>query len=215
MTNDEIGKRVGGRSSASISNIVRLLQLPDYAKHAIAEGVISEGHGRQLLAIGEDAKAQKDLYDRIVKENFTPGISKLQTWFNIANNCKLPQNAEGPDVTRFHEMKQLASIHMHDLNERIEAAKTINEYNKQHNITPHTVASAIKGGIGDLIGREEKKKNSRKLNLAKIPENEWEQLARQLSAQMDMASANLEFELAADLRDQITEIREKQKNREK
>ena len=30
------------------------------------------------------------------------------------------------------EMKQLASIHMHDLNERIEAAKTINEYNKQH-----------------------------------------------------------------------------------
>ncbi|MBO9107041.1 MAG: DUF4422 domain-containing protein, partial [Escherichia coli] len=68
----------------------------------------------------------------IVKENFTPGISKLQTWFNIANNCKLPQNAEGPDVTRFHEMKQLASIHMHDLNERIEAAKTINEYNKQH-----------------------------------------------------------------------------------
>ena len=87
------------------------------------------------------------------------------------------------------------------------------EYNKQHNITPHTVASAIKGGIGDLIGREEKKKNSRKLNLAKIPENEWEQLARQLSAQMDMASANLEFELAADLRDQIAEIRKKQENK--
>ena len=71
LTNDEIGKRVGGRSSASISNIVRLLQLPDYAKHAIAEGAISEGHGRQLLAIGDDAKAQKDLYDRIVKEDWS------------------------------------------------------------------------------------------------------------------------------------------------
>lgn len=83
--------------------------------------------GRELYRFVRD-----DAYDRIVKENFTPGISKLQTWFNIANNCKLPQNAEGPDVTRFHEMKQLASIHMHNLNERIEAAKTINEYNKQH-----------------------------------------------------------------------------------
>ena len=97
------------------------------------------------------------------------------------------------------------------IDETLRRREIQDEYNKQHNITPHTVASAIKGGIGDLIGREEKKKNSRKLNLAKIPENEWEQLARQLSAQMDMASANLEFELAAELRDQIAEIREKMK----
>lgn len=71
LTNEEIGKRVGGRSSASISNIVRLLQLPDYAKHAIAESVISEGHGRQLLAIGDDEKAQRDLFDRIVREDWS------------------------------------------------------------------------------------------------------------------------------------------------
>lgn len=71
LTNDEIGKKVGGRSSASISNIVRLLQLPEYAKIAIAEGVISEGHGRQLLALHEDSAAQKDLFDRIVEGDWS------------------------------------------------------------------------------------------------------------------------------------------------
>lgn len=71
LTNDEIGKRVGGRSSASISNIVRLLQLPEYAKLAISEGVISEGHGRQLLALHSDKVAQRELFDHIVESDWS------------------------------------------------------------------------------------------------------------------------------------------------
>ncbi|NCU30330.1 ParB/RepB/Spo0J family partition protein [Candidatus Saccharibacteria bacterium] len=71
LTNDEIGKRVGGRSSTSISNIVRLLQLPDYVKYAIAEGTITEGHGRQLLALHDDLAAQRDLFDHIVEEDWS------------------------------------------------------------------------------------------------------------------------------------------------
>ncbi len=71
MTIEEIGKRVGGKSVAAISNYMRLLQLPDFAKQAVAEGVITEGHARQLLALNGDEKAQRDLLEHIVKEGWS------------------------------------------------------------------------------------------------------------------------------------------------
>lgn len=71
MTIEQIGKRVGGKSVASISNYMRLLQLPEYAKQAVAEGAITEGHARQLLALNHDEKAQRDLLERIIKEGWS------------------------------------------------------------------------------------------------------------------------------------------------
>lgn len=61
MTQEEIGKRLGNKSTGAISNIMRLLQLPDFAKKALVEGDISEGHARQILALSGDERAQKDL----------------------------------------------------------------------------------------------------------------------------------------------------------
>lgn len=79
-------------------------------------------------------------------------------------------------------------------------------YNAEHNITPISIAKEIDEGLRALIP---KKEVSNKLNLKKIPKDEYPGLIKELSAQMDMASANLEFERAADLRDQIAEIRAK------
>lgn len=85
--------------------------------------------------------------------------------------------------------------------------RTIQEtYNTEHNITPVSIAKAIDEGLRALIP---KKEVSNKLNLKKIPKDEYPGLIKELSAQMDMASANLEFERAAELRDQIAEIRAK------
>jgi excinuclease ABC subunit B len=47
------------------------------------------------------------------------------------------------------------------------------------------------------------------LDLKKIPKDEYKQVIRDLSSQMDLAAANLEFEKAADLRDLIDEIKSK------
>jgi len=83
--------------------------------------------------------------------------------------------------------------------------RTIQEaYNKEHNITPVSIAKAIDEGLRALIP---KKEVSNKLNLKKIPKDEYPNLIKELSAQMDMASANLEFERAAELRDQIADIK--------
>lgn len=81
------------------------------------------------------------------------------------------------------------------------------KYNIDHNITPTSIAKAIDEGLRAIIPMKED--TSKKLNLSKIPKDEYAGLIKDLSAQMDLASANLEFEKAADIRDQIAEIKSK------
>jgi len=80
-------------------------------------------------------------------------------------------------------------------------------YNKEHGITPTSVAKAIDEGLRAIIPKKEDDKP--KLDLRKIPKDEYAGLIKDLSAQMDLASANLEFEKAAELRDLIADIRSK------
>ncbi|MGB3945875.1 MAG: excinuclease ABC subunit UvrB [Candidatus Saccharimonadales bacterium] len=87
--------------------------------------------------------------------------------------------------------------------------KIQHEYNQKHGITPHSVAKAIDQGLRAIIPMKDDDKKA-KLDLRKIPKDEYDTLARELSAQMEMASANLEFEKAAELRDLIADIRSKQ-----
>lgn len=80
------------------------------------------------------------------------------------------------------------------------------EYNIKHNITPHSVAKGIDEGLRAIIPVDENKKKP-KLNLNKIPVDEYRNLIDDLTGQMQLAAANLEFEKAADIRDTITEIK--------
>lgn len=71
MTNEQIAKRVGYNSANTISNVLRLLKLPDTAKQALAAGEIKEGHARQILALDGDELAQQTLLDYVVKEGWS------------------------------------------------------------------------------------------------------------------------------------------------
>lgn len=77
------------------------------------------------------------------------------------------------------------------------------KYNQKHNITPTSVAKAIE----ERISQNKPEDKKPKLNLNKIPKDEYGALIKDLSGQMDLAAANLEFEKAADLRDMIAEIK--------
>jgi excinuclease ABC subunit B len=84
--------------------------------------------------------------------------------------------------------------------------RTIQEdYNKEHGITPEGIIRGIDEGLRALIPK--KADNSNKLNLKKIPKDEYPGLVRELTGQMELASANLEFEKAAELRDIIADIK--------
>jgi ParB family chromosome partitioning protein len=59
LTREEVGKRVG-RSRVAISNLLRILDLPDDALALLADGTLTEGHGRALL-LAEDHGDRKRL----------------------------------------------------------------------------------------------------------------------------------------------------------
>ncbi|MEO5949645.1 MAG: excinuclease ABC subunit UvrB [Candidatus Saccharimonas sp.] len=77
-------------------------------------------------------------------------------------------------------------------------------YNETHGITARGVATAINEGLRAIIPQKED--TSRKIDLKKIPKDEYGSLVKDLTGQMKLASANLEFERAAELRDLIAEI---------
>jgi excinuclease ABC subunit B len=81
-------------------------------------------------------------------------------------------------------------------------------YNTEHSITPTSIAKAIDQGLRALIPMKDDDKKP-KIDLKKIPKDEYGHLVKDLTGQMELASANLEFEKAAELRDLIAEINQR------
>lgn len=59
LTKGEVGRRVG-RSRVAVSNLIRLLDLPEEALEQIETGALSEGHGRAILTC-KDHECRKRL----------------------------------------------------------------------------------------------------------------------------------------------------------
>ena len=78
------------------------------------------------------------------------------------------------------------------------------QYNEEHGITPQGIHKEIGEGLRALIPEKEQEN---KLDLKRIPKEELPSLIKELESQMKLAAANLEFERAALIRDQIQEIK--------
>ncbi len=80
------------------------------------------------------------------------------------------------------------------------------DFNRAHGITP----TSVKKLIAERMSKEESVTDKKKhLDLRKIPKEEYATLMKDLERQMHLASANLEFEKAAELRDLIQEVKDK------
>lgn len=79
-------------------------------------------------------------------------------------------------------------------------------YNKKHGITPRSVQKAVAERLHNET--EAETGDVREIDFSKVPKDELAYLTRQLAEQMELAAANLQFEKAAVLRDQIEEIKE-------
>ena len=69
MTQDQIAERVG-KARPTITNALRLLDLPDRVKQMLAERTITPGHGKALLSL-EITKEQELLAERIAKDDLS------------------------------------------------------------------------------------------------------------------------------------------------
>src|SRR5947209_7279307 len=58
LSREEVGLRVG-RSRVAVSNLIRLLELPDEALSLIEHGTLTEGHGRALLLAEDHAERRR------------------------------------------------------------------------------------------------------------------------------------------------------------
>lgn len=70
ITQDQLASKIG-RSRPQISNTIRLLRLPEPVQLRVASGVLSAGHARAILSVGDDTEAMQKLADKIVNEDLS------------------------------------------------------------------------------------------------------------------------------------------------
>jgi excinuclease ABC subunit B len=95
------------------------------------------------------------------------------------------------------------------IDETTRRRKIQQKYNEQHNITPTGISKIIDESLRAEVGAESKEAKTVRFDLKHIPKDEYQPVIKDLTAQMELAAANLEFEKAADLRDLITELKSK------
>lgn len=104
LTQEQLGQRIG-KSRVSITNTLRLLQLPEQVSEALASGVITEGHARAILmAEGEDARLQ--VLGRVVAQHLSVRETEaLARRMNEppAESESEPARAADPDVERLED----------------------------------------------------------------------------------------------------------------
>ena len=66
LTQEEIARKVG-KERSTVANSMRLLQLPEFAREDIINGILSVGHGRVLLSLG-DEQTMKEVRNIIVTQ---------------------------------------------------------------------------------------------------------------------------------------------------
>lgn len=70
MTYEAIAKRLG-KATSTVNNIVRLLQLPEPARQALHDKMMTEGHARAILALKDMPAKQTELLSHIVKDGWS------------------------------------------------------------------------------------------------------------------------------------------------
>lgn len=87
LTQEAIAERVG-KSRVAVTNTLRLLRLPKRIQQAIQVGKLSEGHGRALLGLENEA-LQLAMFERIVQQDLT--VREVET--AARNASKRPKSS--------------------------------------------------------------------------------------------------------------------------
>jgi ParB family chromosome partitioning protein len=93
---DEIANKLG-KAPSTISNLMRLLQLPDQAMNALREGKISEGHARAILSLKAWPDKQNELLRSIQNNNWT--VRQAEQFATAAKAGADAEDAKGRTAT--------------------------------------------------------------------------------------------------------------------
>jgi len=108
FTQEELGRRIG-KSRTALSNTMRLLNLDRRVQDYLIDGVITEGHGRAILAV-EDKELQYNLAQKVIDDGLTVReIEKL-----------ISDLAKGKAEEKAKPEKKAADPYIMDLKNRLE-----------------------------------------------------------------------------------------------
>jgi ParB family chromosome partitioning protein len=112
LAREAVGRRVG-RSRVAVSNLLRLLDLPDEAIEAIEQGLLSEGHGRALL-LAEDHSMRRSLARDAVREGWSVRVvearARAANETGTAKGKAAKENAQnGPHVDQREVAARIAA----------------------------------------------------------------------------------------------------------
>jgi ParB family chromosome partitioning protein len=102
LSHEDIAGRVG-KSRAAVTNILRLLKLPDLVKNALIEGRVSEGHARALLALATP-EAQAAALRTVLAQELN--VRQTEDLVRKLSGEKLPAQAKAqaaPEVLELEE----------------------------------------------------------------------------------------------------------------
>lgn len=98
LTQDEVARKVG-KGRTTVTNMLRLLNLPLKIQRAVADGIISEGHARPLLSL-PGLEKQLAMFDEVVKENMTVRQveARAREVMERPKQVKAPRSSSDPQV---------------------------------------------------------------------------------------------------------------------
>ena len=70
LTQEETAQKVGKKRS-TVTNALRLLQLPEYLKEDLLAGRLTEGHARSLLALISSPATMKEIRDQVIAKQLS------------------------------------------------------------------------------------------------------------------------------------------------
>ncbi len=107
LTREEVGRRIG-RSRVAVSNLLRLLDLPDEVVELLQLGTLSEGHGRALL-LAEDHGARSRLARSAAEEGWSVRTVEARAREENANGAQPETPARRRRLTGELHPDQLAA----------------------------------------------------------------------------------------------------------
>ena len=186
-----------GVKTAYIHSDIDTLERGDILRD-LREGVVDVLVGINLLREGLDLPEVSlvAILDAD-KEGFLRSESAL-----IQTIGRAARHVEGKVIMYADYITESMEKAIFETNRRREIQK---EYNAKHHIVPTSVKKEVSLGLRAIIPE---KAVEDKLDIKRIPKDELPNLIKQLSSEMQLAAANLEFEKAAALRDEIEKIKE-------
>jgi ParB family chromosome partitioning protein len=107
ITQDELASRIG-RSRPQITNTLRLLRLPPSVQKKVAAGVLSAGHARAVLSVG-DVAAMEHLANKIVNEDLSVRAAEAAAGQAAGKAVKAPKPVAGKRQGQLDEIAERLS----------------------------------------------------------------------------------------------------------